>query len=321
MSSERFSFPPLVHRCLFLSGPTASGKTSVALELADRLNAEILSLDSIAVYRGMDVGTAKPSTEERERVKHHLLDIADPWQDFSISNYLAAAHQAVAEIETRQRKPLFVGGTPLYLKALLRGFYAGPPPDWNFRQSIEADVQQFGNEALHARLTQVDPLTAHRLAKNDIRRITRALEVAFLTGTPLSHLQMQFENPVPAEECSVFALNVPREKLGPRIDRRVDKMFAAGLVAEVEKLLKQASAIKQSLSRTAAQAVGYRETIAYLQGEASLAETIDSIKLHTRQLSKRQQTWLRSLCEVTPIDTAEPPSIDAIVRQIQLAID
>jgi len=336
-------FPSLIHRALFLTGPTASGKTSAAIELAQRIDAEIISMDSIAVYRGMEIGTAKPTSAERQQVPHHLLDVADPSEDFSITSYLQAVHPLVDSLHQQGRLPLFVGGTPLYLKALVRGFFAGPPPDWGFRHQVQADTERYGFAALHQRLSQVDPLSAHWLPPTDVRRITRALEVAHLTGTPLSHWQLQFENPLPRSQHRVFALWLDRQSLSERIERRVEAMFAAGLVEEVRALCCQGSSFPlgttvsplgttasplgttasplgptasplgptaSPLGRTASQAVGYRETLSMLRGEATLEETIAAVKLHTRQLSKRQLTWLRSLEEVTrlEIDQATPPA-------------
>src|SRR5687768_16295895 len=199
------SFPP-IQDAWFLTGPTASGKSRVGIELAERLGAEIISLDSMAVYRGMDIGTAKPSTSERQRVVHHLLDIVDPNTDFSLSEYVRAAHQVMVELRARSRMAIFVGGTPLYLNALLRGLYPGPPADWDFRRQIEEDLALYGLEALHKRLELVDPLSAARLHPHDKRRIIRALEVFRQTGEPISHQQTQFEDGTPAVACRVFVL-------------------------------------------------------------------------------------------------------------------
>lgn len=314
MAPDR-SFPSLVDRCWFLAGPTASGKSSVAVRLAERIGGELMSLDSIAVYRGMDIGTAKPTAEQQRRVPHHLIDLADPAEEFSVSRYLEAAHQVTEDIERRGRTPIFVGGTPLYMKGLLRGFFVGPPADWEFRQAVERDVQQHGAAALHERLRQSDPLTAHRLHPSDVRRITRALEVIYLTGRPLSHFQNQFEQGQPADRCRVFALRVDRGLLRERIDRRVDAMFAAGLVDEVRGLMQRGGDGPPGLGRTAAQAVGYREVIEHLAGRATLEETVAAVKLHTRQLAKRQETWLRSLSEIRFVDAADEPP-DAIAERI-----
>src|SRR5438874_673528 len=244
--------PPAVD-CWYLTGPTAAGKTQVGVELALRLNAEIVSLDSMAVYRGMDIGTAKPPSFERERVRHHLLDIAAPSEEFSLSEYMDAAHAAISEVKSRGREVLFVGGTPLYLKSLLRGVYQGPPADWEFRQQIEQELRSLPLEALHQRLELIDPLLAAKLHPHDKRRIIRGLEVFKLMGQRLSHLQTQFDEGRPSSQANVFVLSWPREELHRRIDARVEQMFAAGLVDEVRGLLARYG----TLSRTAMQAVGY----------------------------------------------------------------
>jgi tRNA dimethylallyltransferase len=301
--------------CWFLSGPTAAGKTSVGLELAEQLGAEIVSLDSMALYRGMDVGTAKPAPEQRRRVPHHLLDVVDPDQEFSLAQYVAAAHECIDEIRGRGREVLFVGGTPLYLKSLLRGIFEGPPADWELRNRIEAELAEVGLEALHERLALVDPLTAARLHPHDKRRIIRALEVFRLTGQPISHLQMQFDEGRPATACKVFVLDWPRPQLHRRIEARVERMFAEGLVEETRGLLSRFGA----LSRTASQAVGYREAIEHLAGSRGLAETIEQVKARTRQFARRQETWFRSLSELRRVAMrgGAPPGeiVDAILQQ------
>lgn len=277
----------------FLTGPTAAGKTRVGLELAERLGAEIISLDSMAVYRGMDVGTAKPTAEDRRRVPHHLLDLVEPTEEFSVSQYVAAAEASIAEIRARGMEVLFVGGTPLYLKALLRGLFEGPPADWDFRQQVEEEARVVGAAALHERLALVDPLSAAKLHPHDLRRIIRALEVQRLTGQPISHLQVQFDESRAADECRVFVLDWPRDQLHERINERVEQMFTGGLVAETQTLLDKYG----SLSRTASQAVGYCETIEHLAGRRTLAETVELVQARTRQFARRQETWFRSLSE------------------------
>ncbi len=285
--------PPSLAKCWFLSGATAAGKTGVGLELAERINAEIVSLDSMAIYRGMSIGTAKPTAEQRARVPHHLLDLVDPTEEFSVSQYLAAAEAVAAEIRHRGREPLFVGGTPLYLKTLLRGLFEGPPADWDFRREVEAEAERVGLEALHRRLEQVDPVTAARLHPHDKRRIIRALEVYRQTGEPISHMQLQFDEGQPASQRRVFVLQWSRADLHRRIDERVSAMFAAGFVDEVRGLLDRYG----SLGRTASQAVGYREVIEYLEGVTDLEETIRRVQARTRQFARRQETWFRSLSE------------------------
>jgi tRNA dimethylallyltransferase len=260
----------------------------------------------------MDIGTAKPSASDRQRVVHHLLDLVDADTEFSVSEYVTAAHQVVGEMRDRGRPVLFVGGTPLYLKSLLRGLYPGPPADWSLRQQIEAEVAQYGLEALHQRLELVDPLSAARLHPHNKRRIIRALEVFRLTGQPISHQQTQFEDGTPADRCRVFVLAWSRADLHRRIDLRVENMFARGLVDEVQTLTAQFG----QLSRTALQAVGYREVVEHLHGVRDLATTIALVKQRTRQFARRQDTWFRSLIECRRIPQVEQSEPAATAEQI-----
>jgi len=279
--------------CWYLTGPTASGKTEVGVALAERIGAEIVSMDSMALYRGMDLGTAKPLARQREAVPHHLVDVLEPHQEYSLARYLEAALRCIEEIRGRGREVLFVGGTPLYLKGLLRGIFEGPPADWQLRRQLEEEARSHAPGHLHGRLAGVDPAAAQRLHPNDTRRLIRALEVFLKTGRPISSLQQQFETGLKAGACRVFVLDWPREELARRIDRRVEAMFSAGLVDEVRQLL----ARPEPLSRTAAQALGYREVLDCLAGRVGLEQTIELVKLHTRQFAKRQRTWFRSLSE------------------------
>ena len=273
------------------------GKTQVGLALAQRLGAEIISLDSMAIYRGMDIGTAKPMAEELAVVPHHLIDVVDPSEDYSIDCYLEAALAKIEEIKSRDREVLFVGGTPLYLKALLRGLTSGPPANWELRKEIEAEVAEVGSQALHQRLEQLDPVAASQIHPNDTRRLIRAIEVFRITGQPISHHQLQFEEERAAEDCCVYVLQRPREQQHDRINERVDAMFQRGLVAEVEGLI----ADSKQLGRTASQAVGYQEVIEHLEG-GDLGEAIEKIKARTRRFAKRQGTWFRSLSECRFLD-------------------
>jgi tRNA dimethylallyltransferase len=300
------------HRAIYLTGPTASGKTEVGVHLARRLDAEIIALDSMTLYRGMDIGTAKPTVEERGGVLHHLIDLLDPWESASVAQYRRWAEAAAREIEARGRRVLFVGGTALYLKALLRGLFEGPGADPALRERLEAEAEQQGTPALHLRLAALDPPLAVRLHPNDRRRIVRALEVLELTGRPLSCLQQEHDRPAP-EGTLVFALERPRAALYERINRRAGQMFAAGLVEEVRRL----QAAPRPLSSVAAQAVGYREAIAMLAGAADLAATIDLVRTRSRQFAKRQATWFRGLEEVRPW----PVSGDADPRTLADELD
>ena len=311
---SRSVYPPLIESVVVLTGPTAAGKSALALEVAERLHGEILSLDSIAVYRDMDIGTAKPELAERERVPHHLIDLVPPDEDYSVARYLDEAHRLVSEIGERGRKPIFVGGAPMFLKAVLRGFDPGPPPDWEFRQSVERDLEQFGQEALRQRLLQVDPLSAARIDAGDTRRMIRALEVSKSTGRPLSHRQIQFERGRPASSCCVFALKWPRSELHRRINQRVEKMFDDGLLNEVKELLQ-----RYNLSRTACQAVGYREVIEWLQDSDVPTSTVtlrESIAAHTRQLARRQETWFRSFSEISFLDVCEATNVETVADEV-----
>ena len=286
----------LLKRCWFLAGPTASGKSAVGCELAELLNAEIVALDSMSLYRGMNVGTAKPDVAAQARVPHHLIDILEPHQEFSLAEYVAAAEAASRQIVARGRAPLFVGGTGLYLRGVLRGVFEGPAADWELRRELAALAQREGNEALHSRLGRIDPQLAARLPAADLRRVIRGIEVFERTGIPLSRQQRQ--DPRPANERPpVYWLHPPRAWLYDRIDRRVEEMFRAGLVAEVHGLL----ARERPPGKTARQALGYKEVIDHLERGHSLPETIAKIQLRTRQFAKRQHTWFKNLVECTAI--------------------
>ena len=301
--------------CWYLSGPTAVGKTGVALALAEQLEAEVLSVDSMAVYRGMDIGTAKPTATEQAQVPHHLIDLVEPTADFSVAEFRARAVEKVREVRARGREPLFVGGTPLYLKCLLRGLFDGPPADWRLRQEIEQELEQVGADALHQRLTQVDPVAASQIHANDTRRLVRALEVYRATGQPISHQQMEFEDSRPPEACRVFVLQRPREVLHQRIEHRVEQMIDMGLVDEVLGL----TANNQSLGRTASQAVGYREVLEHLAGGYDMPATIERIKARTRRFAKRQGTWFRGLEECRFIELTDDEPSEAIAERIVAA--
>ena len=291
--------------CWFLTGATASGKTQVSLELAKRLNAEIISLDSMAIYREMDISTAKPSPDQLAQIPHHLIDIVNPPDSFSVNQYRDSALDLIDDIRGRGKEVLFVGGTALYLKSLLRGMFEGPPADWDFRNEIEKEVAEMGGEFLHQRLQMVDPVSAHNLHPNDHRRIIRALEVKKLTGKPISHWQMQFDDGHTSEQCRVFTLRHPRPTLHARIEDRVAQMFEAGLIDEVKGLLEK----WKELGKTAAQAVGYREAIDHLQSDVDMEATVEKVRVRTRRFARHQETWFRGLseCEIIDLDEGFDP--------------
>jgi tRNA dimethylallyltransferase len=286
---------------LILTGPTGCGKSALALRLAERLDAEIVSMDSMALYRGFDILAAKPSRDEQARVRHHLLDVIEPWESASVSWWLEQATRCCDDIRSRGKRILFVGGTPLYLKALLHGLFDGPGADATLRRELEQESEQVGSPVLHARLAVVDPATAARLHPNDARRIIRALEVWQLTGRPLSYWQTQWQNPAAKAHSNwprCIWLDRPREQLYARIDARVHAMIAQGLVEEVAALRR----LPLPVSREAAQAAGFREVCLHLDGAISLEETIRLIQQRSRQLAKRQLTWFRSLPECRQAD-------------------
>jgi len=284
---------PLGDDCWFLSGPTASGKSSLAIPLARRLGAEIVSVDSMAVYRGLDVGTAKPTPEQRHEVPHHVLDVVDAGDAYSVARWLADAATAMAACRSRGRGILFVGGTPLYLRALRDGLAPLPPADPGIREALADEAERLGPEPLHARLATIDPLSASRIHPRDSKRTIRALEVAAVTGRPLS--EAFAPTPDPVFERRLMIVDSPRTALYRRIDLRVERMFAEGIIDETRAAL----ATSGGIGPTARQAAGYAETIAFLEGRIDLAEAVRRTQRRTRQLAKRQLTWLRSFSAAT----------------------
>jgi len=303
--------------CWFLTGATAVGKTTIGMALAQCLDAEIISLDSMAVYRGMDIGTAKPTPEQQALVAHHLIDLVDPDRSFSVAQYLAAAHARQSEILKRGHQVLFVGGSPLYLKGLLRGLFEGPAANWDLRADIERELAQVGaaegNRALHTRLESIDPVAASQIHPHDTRRLIRALEVYRITGQPISHQQLQFDDSRPADRCRVFVLQRPTDEGRQRIDTRVDAMIARGLVDEVKELTRGG----RQLGRTACQAVGYREVLDYRAGRIDSETMVEKIKSRTRRFSKRQKTWFRSLSECRFVDIAGEVDSQEVAARIE----
>ncbi len=303
----------VLQQCWFLAGPTASGKSSTGLLLAKAIDAEILSLDSMAVFRKMDIGTAKPTLADRDRVPHHLIDLIDPWEDFSTADYLSQSLAACQQILSRGKKPLFVGGTGLYLRAILRGVFEGPAADWDFRNRLEAQAATEAPDWLYRQLTLTDPVSANRLHQNDSRRLIRALEIQHLTGKTASEQHQQAPLPKQDQPTHVYWLHPDRDWLYERINQRVEEMFEAGLVEEVQHLL----ALEHPISRTAQQALGYRELLDWLNGSlASEEEAKELIKTRTRQFAKRQHTWFRNLEECQAITVAPDTNATTLVQQI-----
>ncbi len=310
MSNSRF-----LDECWFLTGATAVGKSTIGLALAQELGAEIISLDSMAIYRGMDIGTAKPSQAEQAAVPHHLIDIREPDEEYSVAQYLDDAERVVRDIRGRGRQVLFVGGTPMWLKCLLRGLFEGPPANWGLRQELEREAANLPSGVLHQRLELVDPLAAAQIHPNDTRRLIRALEVFRSTGEPISHQQLEFDEARPADQCRVFVLHRDRDEQHRRIEQRVEKMIADGLVDEVRRL----TADGKQLGRTASQAVGYQEVLEYLAGNIDEQTMTDKMKARTRRFAKRQGTWYRSLSECRWVEVEEADLPKLVSNQIAAA--
>ena len=271
---------------IFIAGPTAVGKSEIALALAEKLGGEIISADSMQVYRGLDIGTAKPSPAERARVPHHLLDVCDLAEAFDAAQFVQHAQSAVAEIQARHRTPVFCGGTGLYFKALLDGLGEAPATDPQLRAEIEATPL----EKLLAELRACDPVTFEKIDRQNPRRVIRAIEVIRLTGKPFSAQRAEWEHKAQGPKAkNFFVLWRHPADLHARINVRVDEMFRRGLVAETARLLQHGL----GENKTALQAIGYRQVVEHLRGERDLAATIELVKIRTRQFAKRQLTWFR----------------------------
>lgn len=298
--------PPPFANALVLTGPTGSGKTQLGIELAERLDAEIVSMDSMAVYRRLDIGTAKPTPAQRAIVPHHLVDVLEPWESSSVWWWLEQAKRCIQEIEGRGKQALFVGGTPLYLKALICGLFDGPSADDAIRKRLTEEARSLGSASLHQRLAAVDPVSAERIHPNDVRRMVRALEVYELTGKPMSAWQTQWRDRSPhaprgdIDTRSVTAtlwLDPPREELFARINRRVEEMFAGGLIEEARQL----RALERQLSLEARQALGYKEVFDLLDATITREEAIVRVQTRSRNFAKRQITWFRHLPDCQPV--------------------
>jgi tRNA dimethylallyltransferase len=290
---------------ILILGVTASGKGQLAFDLAESLGAEIISIDSMKVYRRMDIGTAKPPKEARERTKYHLIDIVEPSDSFSVGAFLDAAVHAIDQIKSRKREIIAVGGTALYIKALLYGLFEGAGTDERIRAELQAREQAEGLAGLYRELTRIDPAAAERINPNDSRRIIRAIEVYKITGRPISNLQKQWDKHNTKHDWTIIGLRRDRADANGRINKRAKKMLAAGLVDEVESLLAE----EKPLSKQARSAIGYAEIIDYLSGRIGLEDASELIKKNTRRLAKNQRTWFKTFRNVYWLDIGadEPP--------------
>ena len=297
-----------------IMGPTASGKTAAALAIAQQTPCEIISVDSALVYRGMDIGTAKPTREELAAVPHHLIDIIDPLDAYSVAQFRADTLRLVAEISARGKLPLLVGGTMLYYKGLADGLDDLPGADPVLRARLDEEAARIGWPAMHARLAQVDPASAARLKPNDAQRIQRALEIHALSGQPMSALLAQREKePLPFELASFALEPSDRAWLHERIARRFDAMLAAGFLDEVKALRARGDL---HLGLPSIRCVGYRQAWEYLDGSIDYATMRETGIIATRQLCKRQLTWLRAMPERTVIDCQAPDAAEQLQAQV-----
>ncbi|HPY74768.1 MAG TPA: tRNA (adenosine(37)-N6)-dimethylallyltransferase MiaA [Planctomycetota bacterium] len=270
--------------CIIM-GPTGSGKTTLAHQIAKNTNAEIISADSMAIYRQMNIGTAKPTKEEQEEVPYHLINIREPWETYNTGNFVQDTAQYIQEIRQRHRPVILVGGTVLYIKRLLEGICDSPSANWTLREQLSQQPM----EELYLQLQKIDPLAAKNISSQDQRRIIRALEVYYDTGIPITQWQRE-RTTAPAQYQAIYiGIQHERQELYRRIETRIDRMMEQGLIEETKHLL----SLPYPLSHTAEQAIGYKETIAALQDNSLFATLADDIKCHTRQFAKRQLTWLR----------------------------
>lgn len=279
---------------IVILGPTASGKSALAMSLARLLGAEILSVDSMQVYRGMDIGTAKPTHKEQAQVRHHLIDLVDPSESFTVARFVELADGIIADARARGVPLIAVGGTPLYYKALFEGLFEGPSADPETR----ARLMEMQGEQLHARLQEIDPAAAARIHANDTKRLVRAIEVFELTGKPITSLQNEWGAGRARHPATWIGLNWDREALNRRINARVKSMLAAGWIDETRNLLNRFG----TLSRTAVEATGYCELIECIQGRLPQDDAAEQIKIATRQLARRQMKWIRRFPGVTWLD-------------------
>jgi tRNA dimethylallyltransferase len=291
---------------LLLAGPTAVGKSEVALLLAGRLGGEIISVDSMQVYRGLDIGTAKPSAADRQRVPHHLIDVVELWEPFDAARFLKLARRAVNEVQGRGRGPILCGGTGLYFKGFLDGLGDSPPSD----PALRAELERTPLPELLRELEQRDPTIFEHIDRQNPRRVVRALEVIRLTGQPFSGQRAAWPEELPAG--TVLALRRGTADLRMRIDARVNRMFEQGLVRETELLLGRGL----DRNRTAMQAIGYRQVVQHLRGARPLAEAIAEVKARTRRFAKRQMTWLRHQLPVRWIEVAPEESAESVANRI-----
>ena len=302
---------------ILILGVTSSGKGRLAFDLAQSLGAEIISIDSMKVYRRMDIGTAKPSREVRQRIKYHLIDIVEPSDSFSVGAFRETALEAMKQIKSRNMPIIAVGGTALYIKALLYGLFEGPGTNEQIRAELNSRAEAQGLAELYRELTKIDPIAAERINPNDFKRIIRALEVYQLTGKPISSLQKQWDREEAKHDWTIIGLRREKAEESKRINSRVKKMVAAGFVDEIKALLAE----EKPLSKQARCAIGYAEIIEYINGRIELEEATELIKKNTRRLAKNQRTWFKTFKNVHWLDIEADESPGKILSRTKIFVE
>jgi len=302
---------------ILILGVTASGKGRLAFDLAESLGAEIISIDSMKVYRRMDIGTAKPPEEASRGIKYHLIDIVEPSDSFSVGVFRERALGAMEQIKGRGKEIIGVGGTALYIKALLYGLFEGPGSDEQIRAELQERADAQGLAELYQELTKIDPIAAERINPNDSKRIIRALEVYRITGKPISSFQRQWDDSEAKHDWTIIGLRREKAEENRRINSRVKKMISAGLVDEVEALLSE----EKPLSKQARCAIGYAEIIEYLGGRIGLEDAVELIKKNTRRLAKNQRTWFKTFKNVHWLDIEAEETPEEILSRAKRFIE
>ncbi len=297
---------------LLILGVTASGKSSLGFGLAKTLGTDVISIDSMKVYRRMDIGTAKPPLARRQQVQYHLIDVVEPSESFSVGMFLEQSVGIIEQLDALNKPVVAVGGTALYIKALMHGLFDGPDADPTVRQALQQRARAEGLESLHRELTAIDPEAAERINPNDARRIVRALEVYQLTGKPISSFQTQFDSHDQMKDWCIIGLRRDKAEESQRINARVKKMVTDGLFDEVKALMDEPA----PLSKQAAAAIGYAEVIAHYQGQMDAESTVEKIKINTRRLAKSQRTWFKTFRQVHWIEVQSEDTASSVAQQV-----
>lgn len=315
---------PLKPPLLIIVGPTAAGKTAFSIELALALKTEVITADSMQVYRKMDIGTAKPTLAERKGVVHHGIDLVETYEPFNVTDFRRYARNVIADMHSRGLLPVLAGGTGFYVQAVIEQFlFPAGDADWTLRHKLEAEAEKIGRQALHDRLAAIDPETARRLHPNDLRRVVRALEVYERTGTTLSEHIRRRKQAAPLYDILMFGLTRPREQLYERINERVHEQIKAGLIDEVRNVMEQGHSlqgVELDAHQVAMKGLGYKEIVGYLKGQYSLDEAIALLQRDTRRFARRQMTWFRADKRIRWLDLSRYDSLKDAIEPVLQAV-